>query len=96
MEYSLRDVCFLFSFFSSLFLFFLFLSFSFQNKSNKLLNNFFRLDFTGGVLSLIQEIFDWLSSGNAGIFSGDPVKVGFVLFCFVLFPSFLTVLFSFL
>jgi cystinosin len=34
------------------------------------------LDLTGGVLSLLQGVLDWLNSGNYRLFLGDPVKFG--------------------
>eukprot|EP00008_Paramoeba_atlantica_P007688 CAMPEP_0201485642 /NCGR_PEP_ID=MMETSP0151_2-20130828/9741_1 /ASSEMBLY_ACC=CAM_ASM_000257 /TAXON_ID=200890 /ORGANISM="Paramoeba atlantica, Strain 621/1 / CCAP 1560/9" /LENGTH=122 /DNA_ID=CAMNT_0047869875 /DNA_START=676 /DNA_END=1044 /DNA_ORIENTATION=+ len=38
------------------------------------------LDFTGGVLSLLQGVLDWINSGNYRLFLGDPVKFGLSLF----------------
>mmetsp|Transcript_777 Transcript_777/g.1327 ORF Transcript_777/g.1327 Transcript_777/m.1327 type:complete len:286 (-) Transcript_777:18-875(-) len=34
------------------------------------------LDLTGGVLSLLQGVIDWINSGNVKLFLGDPVKFG--------------------
>ncbi|KAM9949310.1 hypothetical protein ACTFIT_010517 [Dictyostelium discoideum] len=38
------------------------------------------LDFSGGVLSLLQMFLDVADSGNWNIFTGDPVKLGLSLF----------------
>ena len=34
------------------------------------------LDLTGGILSLLQGVIDWINSGNYRLFLGDPVKFG--------------------
>jgi len=62
---------------ASFFKYFPQLYFNYQRKSTAGWSiRYVMLDFTGGVLSLIQEIFDFLSSGNSGVVSGDPVKFG--------------------